>query len=613
MSKVLDPRLEFAIERYERSHDTDDGTITDNDEVFVIAKVNNVAAWEGRSEVSPGVCIPILREETSIVTARVPVERLYAIADFPEVLALTAPAPLFAQSSDGTPPDGASAPPQILPKTFTGAGVVVGIVDHGCDFAHQHVRTADGTSRIEAIWAQGQPLGAPPTPGHPKFGRLYTAPQIASALGTADPYTSLGYGPPPTAAGSTKGAHGTHVMSIACGNDPMYTAAAPGSAIIFVDPATTDIPRTGQNVVHYNFGDSAQLLEAVSFIFTSAGDRPCVVNISLGMHGGPHDGSTLVEEGIDALLEERPNRAVVLSAGNYYAKDIHASGDLVAGQSVDLHWKIEKGSTGHCEVDIWYSKEDLVDVELIAPTGAVIGPVGLDQKQTLQTSTGQVKVLVVNRTPDNDNGCSHIGIFLEKWTPHGTWTIRLRPQSIKKGTFHAWIERTRARRSRFTGTFVNDATTLGSIACGRQSIVVGAYHSDKPSKIVTHFSSAGPTRDGREKPEICAPGNDIWGAHSRTQIQAYQASGTSMAAPHVTGTIAQMFEKALRNGITLDIDHTRRLLLQNVREHASQKTPWDPRYGYGLLNAGAALSAVPAAPSSAAIQDVPAASTQAAE
>jgi len=54
------------------------------------------------------------------------------------------------------------------------------------------------------------------------------------------------------------------------------------------------------------------------------------------------------------------------------------------------------------------------------------------------------------------------------------------------------------------------------------------------------FSSGGPTRDGRQKPDLLAPGMDILAARS-TPVGEVAAgattrkSGTSMAASHVTG------------------------------------------------------------------------------
>ena len=81
------------------------------------------------------------------------------------------------------------------------------------------------------------------------------------------------------------------------------------------------------------------------------------------------------------------------------------------------------------------------------------------------------------------------------------------------------------------------------------AITVGSTHRDMPHIYgVSYFSSKGPTGDGRLKPDLLAPGEKIISCAS-TQVtdgpknaqglpQYKEDSGTSMAAPHVSGAIA---------------------------------------------------------------------------
>jgi serine protease AprX len=83
-----------------------------------------------------------------------------------------------------------------------------------------------------------------------------------------------------------------------------------------------------------------------------------------------------------------------------------------------------------------------------------------------------------------------------------------------------------------------------------RAITVGSTHRDSPHIYgVSYFSSKGPTGDGRLKPDLVAPGEKIIScgagaalsaARSATQSDALyvEDSGTSMAAPHVSGAIA---------------------------------------------------------------------------
>jgi serine protease AprX len=77
------------------------------------------------------------------------------------------------------------------------------------------------------------------------------------------------------------------------------------------------------------------------------------------------------------------------------------------------------------------------------------------------------------------------------------------------------------------------------------AITVGSTHRDAPHTYgVSYFSSKGPTGDGRMKPDLVAPGERILSCCSSTKPGAtdtniyVEDSGTSMAAPHVSGVIA---------------------------------------------------------------------------
>jgi serine protease AprX len=81
------------------------------------------------------------------------------------------------------------------------------------------------------------------------------------------------------------------------------------------------------------------------------------------------------------------------------------------------------------------------------------------------------------------------------------------------------------------------------------AITVGSTHRDMPHRYgVSYFSSKGPTGDGRAKPDLVAPGERILScavgraaADAQAQLgslQYVEDSGTSMAAPHVSGCIA---------------------------------------------------------------------------
>jgi hypothetical protein len=147
----------------------------------------------------------------------------------------------------------------------------------------------------------------------------------------------------------------------------------------------------------------------------------------------------------------------------------------------------------------------------------------------------------------------------------GTWTIRVTPAGTASGQpYDFWIYTATTVPIGGTAGFDN-RFVVGSPGNANRAVTVGAFVSRLcwPSIAtagqicfvqreelgdIARFSSAGPTRDGRAKPEIAAPGLGVMSALSRDASTSTQRigpdglhsvrEGTSMAAPHVVGAIA---------------------------------------------------------------------------
>ncbi|MGW7363423.1 FAD-dependent oxidoreductase [Streptomyces sp. NPDC054841] len=471
----------------------------------------------------------------------------------------------------------------------TGRGVVVGVVDWGFDFAHPDFRRPDGRTRLLALWDQRPADPASPGPATPNgVGRLFTAAHIDAALAQPDPYGALGYHPADFDSGT--GAHGTHTLSVAAGNG---LAGGPPGLAPEADLLAVSLSRRPGNAV-VPLGSSGDLLDACAMIFDTAGDRSCVINLSLGRQAGEHTGRLLLEQALDHLVSTAPGRAIVQSCGNYFERRAHAAWRLRPGEERTFRVAVDPADLTSNEVDIWYPGRDRLTVEVVSADGAHRAVVPLGDNGVIGINGREVG-RIYHRAHDPNNGDHQISLFLDPDPAVDGWHITLHADDVVDGRVHAWIERDagcRRCQTHFDDSDVDTTTTLGTIVNGLRTIAVGAYEAHRPDRPPGLFSSSGPTRDGRQKPDLVAPGVRVLGARSHPDTSergpAYvRMSGTSMAAPAVTGTVALMFQAA---GRPLPIEETRRALL------ASCDPPMPGadarRLGSGYLRADRAVAAV---------------------
>ena len=579
----MDPRLQLLIVQMRSGVTKTASVSTAENEVAVIARVTDADVWLNLSQVRDATVIGKTGGDSSIVTGRIPVSRIEKVRNQAYVESLKAAQsmqPMLAVATDET-----EAQPAQLPAASHVSGgkdVVLGVIDYGGDFVHKNFRKGNGKTRLLSIWDQNGG-NSPASPYG--YGVEHSAASLDLAINLADPYSAIGYSP-----GASS--HGTHVMDIAAGNGngSGVPGMAPNADLIFVNVTHEQDPDKPEDIIKTSFGDSVTLLEALKYIFDKAGTRPAVINVSLGTNGGPHDGTTLVDQGIDALVSAAPNRAVVIAASNSFDDGIHATGTLSAGASHDLHWDVATTLFRPIEMELWYAGADRFKAELFGPNGALLATALPGETKQVQIGT-DVVALLANRLNDPNNHDNMIGVFLMSGMPGGRYIVRLTGEVVTNGEFHAWIERDNSFQSVFPAP--NDNThTIGSISCGKKVIAVGSYDANTSTKPLSYFSSAGPTRDGREKPEISAPGHNVWAARSLTVTGVTRKSGTSMAAPGVAGIIALVFEEAVARGINLSIDQTIQILTDSARRNPPGGAAWNNRYGHGRISAAKAIEAV---------------------
>lgn len=464
-------------------------------------------------------------------------------------------------------------PDRPRPVEEDGTGVLVGIVDSGFDLSHPVFRDAAGRLRVEALLDQTLP--------------------VPREFGTAELETAWAGG---TGPGSDENGHGTHVASIAAGSRFRgREGVAPGARFLLVKT---------------NFRDTDT---AVSWVFTTAGARPCAVNLSLGHHFGAHDG-TDAEERLHARLAG-PGRVVVVSAGNERADDIHLGGRFAGGETEEVPFDLLRQSDGTAFVvlTLWHPRADRFRIALVAPSGEVFTepPRG----QAVRRTSGPVQIEMAQQPHPLGDAVQH-QVALDVPASAGAaalrgWRVRITCTAATVGRIDGWFH-----NSGFAvfgaHPLREQARTVGLAATGSGCLAVAshvtrtAWRSDagelRDTRLVvgrsSPFSSLGPTRDGRPKPDVSAPGQMITAAlaagsesaaddrFAATADGVLTIAGTSMAAPVVTGAVAMLLQQKPDRGLA----DVRDLLARTVRRDAhTGPGPWDPVYGLGKLDVAAAL------------------------
>ena len=496
-----------------------------------------------------------------------------------------------------------------LPQAFTGKGVVVGMMDVGFDLTHPTFYTADTTQyRIQRFWD----MVTQDTVGSQLYvGRDYAGREELLALGHSRDGLDL--------------THGTHTTGIAAGsgyNSP-YRGMAPEADICLVSNAVSDdkIYIDSADYNKYTFATDALGFKYL-FDYAQSVNKPCVVSFSEGSTQDFWGYDQLYYEMLDSLVG--PGRILVSSAGNNaYAKSWFrkpqgqpSAGSFLSSSSPHMMLTFKSAHDFRLRFVLYNGDSDTLEIQ----TSDVL----LQKDSTLTSALRYDDYQVVVTTEAYPSGYNAQEMCYDV-TVQATYNIgENRPLSVEVLGLDADVEFFRVNGLLITnslnplldaGDYTHSILSPSSAPC---VISVGATsYRDSIQNIAGEwkkywfgnggvrvpFSSIGPTFDGRLKPDVMAPGNNIISSYNSFYIAEHpdaadlkwdvarfdfqgrtyawtSNSGTSSSCPAVAGAIA-LWLQAKPDLTPQEIKD----VLHHTCHHYDESMTWpNNEYGYGEID-----------------------------
>ncbi len=396
--------------------------------------------------------------------------------------------------------------------------------------------------------------------------------------------------------------HGTFLAGVAAGNENLengFTGVAPLAELCIVK-----CKEAKQNIKDYYriSSDSpcfmeTDLMTGVQYLLNVALETrmPVVICLGVGTNQGGHDeGGSL-----GTLLRNVGDRigvVVVACGGNEGNTAHHFRSDILEERSeTDVELRVgaqEKGFT----MELWSDAPGLYSVGLISPSGEYTGKI-----QARLWERREIRFLFENTVVNIDylllareSGDECIRIRFQN-PEEGIWRLRVFNDTEFSGRFDLWLP---------IRDFVGDATyflepdpdvTICEPGNNEGVITVSFYNGGNQGTAVD--SSRGYTRSGNVKPDLAAPGIEIFGPLPRlgavypsteqerldTARYGYR-SGSSMAAAVTAGACTLMLEWGLIRGndLTMDSVVIQKYLIRGA-ERTGRAFP-NRQWGYGTLD-----------------------------
>lgn len=435
-----------------------------------------------------------------------------------------------------------------------GEGVALAVIDTGFDVRHPMLASRVAWALVQGAAARGQEPSLEARFG----GAVWSANALRAALEAEQQAGARDRSLPEDTEG-----HGTFTSSVAAGAALRsgFEGLAPSATLIL---ATAGAPGAI---------DDDAIVRAMDFAIDRAGDLPLIVVLAAGSADGAHDGTSPLERAIAQRFEGQRRRMLVVAAGNEGGASAHRRAYVLRGQrEIGLSFALRSSGAG-ANRSMTVAYEGALELALEGPDrtrtrwvaagahpGALIGPfrVGIDRSIAPPPPTDH------RLRPGSPGGVARVTITNELAQPEGRWTLLARGDAVLD-VFAS------AESASFEGG--DDARSLVVPATARGAIAVSALvtrddwsgNTDTRIQVIptradrtARFSSRGPDRGNRARPELSAPGGWVLGArsaqcdprargalcpleHSTDDPRTIAAAGTSVAAPIAAGALARLW------------------------------------------------------------------------
>lgn len=441
-----------------------------------------------------------------------------------------------------------------------GEGVLLGFIDTGIDYQSPLFRTPDGRTRILGIWDQTLPtdgigsafenLSFSSSLSDTSFlyGRQFTEEEINAALFSGSPSQLV-----PT---TDENGHGTFLAGVAAGNesaDGTFSGAAPACRIgvVKLKQAKTylrDFYLIKEGAEAYQENDLMMGLKYL-LLLASAYRLPLVVLISLGTSQGSHEGTSPLGKMLNQMAEFS-GVIPVLAAGNEAASGRHFRGSVLKDEEYeDVEIRVADQERGFV-LELWGRDPELYTVGFLSPTGERVEriPLTFRDDNRIRFLLEQTVITVNYQNAEAGSGSQLIFMRFESPTA-GIWRIRVYNSLYISGEYHMWLPPHSFISENTIFLRPDPDTTITDPANAPLPITVGAY--DHTGGGIYLNSGRGFSRSGKIKPELVAPGVDVYGpglSPRPCMPRMVYRSGTSVSAAITAGAAASLVSWGLESG-----------------------------------------------------------------